>query len=159
MGMERTSRQVDARPSSYLCYRLVGGDKLKRNGVIIAPERRSFRSEVSPGLSGKSRLRRPRWPSSKVSAEVPEELPSDFRPRWPSGSQSIGQYLSLHKDSFSNPPTNRRLEEAVVVDWPKMMAFKALHNLVNFNLIEPKIEPIFRTGRFFPSYYYYVLLN
>ncbi|GBM01222.1 hypothetical protein AVEN_253620-1 [Araneus ventricosus] len=24
-----------------------------------------------------------------------------------------------------NPPTNRRLEEAVVVDWPKMMKFKA----------------------------------
>ncbi|GBM61565.1 hypothetical protein AVEN_96162-1 [Araneus ventricosus] len=22
------------------------------------------------------------------------------------------------KDSFTNPPTNRRLEEAVVVDWP-----------------------------------------
>ncbi|GBL98947.1 hypothetical protein AVEN_227471-1 [Araneus ventricosus] len=39
-------------------------------------------------------------------------------------NQSIGQYLSVHKDSFSNPPTNRRLEEAVVVDWPKMMRFK-----------------------------------
>ncbi|GBN07394.1 hypothetical protein AVEN_146600-1 [Araneus ventricosus] len=23
-------------------------------------------------------------------------------------NQSIGQYLSVHKDSFSNPPTNRR---------------------------------------------------
>ncbi|GBN08822.1 hypothetical protein AVEN_267209-1 [Araneus ventricosus] len=31
------------------------------------------------------------------------------------GNQSIGQYLSVHKDSFSNPPTNRRLEEAIVV--------------------------------------------
>ncbi|GBL71156.1 hypothetical protein AVEN_116739-1 [Araneus ventricosus] len=41
------------------------------------------------------------------------------------GNQSIGQYLSLHKDSFSNPPTDRRLEEAVVGDWPKMMEFKA----------------------------------
>ncbi|GBM12099.1 hypothetical protein AVEN_245493-1 [Araneus ventricosus] len=41
------------------------------------------------------------------------------------GNQSIGQYLSIHKDSFSDPPTNRRLEEAVVVDWPKMMKFKA----------------------------------
>ncbi|GBM02841.1 hypothetical protein AVEN_52020-1 [Araneus ventricosus] len=40
-------------------------------------------------------------------------------------NQSIGQYLSVHKDSFSNPPTNRRPEEAVVVDWPKMMKFKA----------------------------------
>ncbi|GBN41842.1 hypothetical protein AVEN_196065-1 [Araneus ventricosus] len=45
-------------------------------------------------------------------------------PDW-RGNQSIGQYLSVHKDSFSNPPTNRRLEEAVVVDWPKMMKFKA----------------------------------
>ncbi|GBM63493.1 hypothetical protein AVEN_87333-1 [Araneus ventricosus] len=41
-------------------------------------------------------------------------------------NQSIGQYLSVHKDSFSNPPTNRRLEEAVVGDRPKMMKFKAL---------------------------------
>ncbi|GBM12718.1 hypothetical protein AVEN_228512-1 [Araneus ventricosus] len=41
------------------------------------------------------------------------------------GNQSIGQYLSVHKDSFSNPPTNGHLEEAVVVDWPKMMKFKA----------------------------------
>ncbi|GBN13516.1 hypothetical protein AVEN_162251-1, partial [Araneus ventricosus] len=41
-------------------------------------------------------------------------------------NQSIGQYLSdYQEDSFSNPPTNRRLEEAVVVDWPKMMKFKA----------------------------------
>ncbi|GBM49197.1 hypothetical protein AVEN_103809-2-1, partial [Araneus ventricosus] len=39
--------------------------------------------------------------------------------------QSIGLYLSIHKDSFSNPPTNRRLEEAVVVDRPEMMKFKA----------------------------------
>ncbi|GBN40052.1 hypothetical protein AVEN_87748-1 [Araneus ventricosus] len=42
------------------------------------------------------------------------------------GNQSIGQYLSVHKDSFSNPPTNRRLEEVVDGDWPKMMKFKAL---------------------------------
>ncbi|GBN94780.1 hypothetical protein AVEN_64006-1 [Araneus ventricosus] len=27
--------------------------------------------------------------------------------------------------TYSNPPTNRHLEEAVVVDWPKMMKFKA----------------------------------
>ncbi|GBM02185.1 hypothetical protein AVEN_190604-1 [Araneus ventricosus] len=40
-------------------------------------------------------------------------------------NQSIGQYLSVHKDSFSNPPTNRGVEEAIVVDWPKMMEFKA----------------------------------
>ncbi|GBN58978.1 hypothetical protein AVEN_37103-1, partial [Araneus ventricosus] len=39
-------------------------------------------------------------------------------------NQSIGQFLSVHKDSFSNTPTNRRLEEAVAVDWPKMMKFK-----------------------------------
>ncbi|GBO33117.1 hypothetical protein AVEN_169249-1 [Araneus ventricosus] len=44
----------------------------------------------------------------------------------PKGNQSIGQYLSVQKDSFSHPPTNRRLEEAVVDDWPKMMEFKAL---------------------------------
>ncbi|GBL96657.1 hypothetical protein AVEN_207817-1 [Araneus ventricosus] len=37
---------------------------------------------------------------------------------------SFGQYLPVHKDSFSNPPTNRRLDEAVVVDWPKMMRFE-----------------------------------
>ncbi|GBM88918.1 hypothetical protein AVEN_66201-1 [Araneus ventricosus] len=42
------------------------------------------------------------------------------------GNQSIGQYLSGHKDTFSNPPTNKRLEETVVGDWPKMMKFKAL---------------------------------
>ncbi|GBM50905.1 hypothetical protein AVEN_54340-1 [Araneus ventricosus] len=41
------------------------------------------------------------------------------------GNPSIGQYSSVHKDSFSNPPTNRRLEEAVVVNWPRMMKFKA----------------------------------
>ncbi|GBN91965.1 hypothetical protein AVEN_6063-2-1, partial [Araneus ventricosus] len=40
-------------------------------------------------------------------------------------NQSIGQYSSVHKDSFSNLPTNRHLEEVVVVDWPKMMKFKA----------------------------------
>ncbi|GBN74667.1 hypothetical protein AVEN_110745-1, partial [Araneus ventricosus] len=41
-------------------------------------------------------------------------------------NQSIGQYLSFHKDSFNNPPINRLLEEAVVGDWPKMMKFRAL---------------------------------
>ncbi|GBL55974.1 hypothetical protein AVEN_247022-1, partial [Araneus ventricosus] len=41
-------------------------------------------------------------------------------------NQSIGQYLSVLKDFFSNPPTNRRVEEAVVGDWPKTMKFKAL---------------------------------
>ncbi|GBM06584.1 hypothetical protein AVEN_220026-2-1, partial [Araneus ventricosus] len=41
-------------------------------------------------------------------------------------NQSIGQYLSVHKDSFSNTPTNRRLEGAVAGDWLKMMKFKAL---------------------------------
>ncbi|GBL99873.1 hypothetical protein AVEN_162864-1 [Araneus ventricosus] len=50
------------------------------------------------------------------------------------GNQSIGQYLSVHKDSFSNPQANRRLEEAVVADWPKMMKSK-LYNLVNFSLV------------------------
>ncbi|GBM65056.1 hypothetical protein AVEN_222460-1, partial [Araneus ventricosus] len=40
-------------------------------------------------------------------------------------NQFSDQYLSVHKDSFSYPPTNRRLEEAVVVDLPKMMKFKA----------------------------------
>ncbi|GBO44087.1 hypothetical protein AVEN_251506-1, partial [Araneus ventricosus] len=40
-------------------------------------------------------------------------------------NQSIGQYSSVHKDSFSNPPTHRRLEEAVVADWPTVMKFKA----------------------------------
>ncbi|GBN57750.1 hypothetical protein AVEN_61739-1, partial [Araneus ventricosus] len=40
-------------------------------------------------------------------------------------NQSIGQYLSVPKDSFSNPPTNRRLEEEFVDDWSKMMKFKA----------------------------------
>ncbi|GBM90654.1 hypothetical protein AVEN_141685-1 [Araneus ventricosus] len=49
----------------------------------------------------------------------------DPRKRNALGNQSIGHYLYVHKDSFSNPPTNRRLEEAVVVDWPKMMKFKA----------------------------------
>ncbi|GBM82829.1 hypothetical protein AVEN_180917-1 [Araneus ventricosus] len=44
---------------------------------------------------------------------------------WSHGNQFIGQYLSVRKDSFSNPPTHRRLEEAVVVDCPKMMKFKA----------------------------------
>ncbi|GBN97115.1 hypothetical protein AVEN_88753-1 [Araneus ventricosus] len=37
-------------------------------------------------------------------------------------NQSIGQY-SL--DSFSNPPTNRRLEETVAIDWSRMMKLKA----------------------------------
>ncbi|GBO14097.1 hypothetical protein AVEN_251313-1 [Araneus ventricosus] len=41
------------------------------------------------------------------------------------GNPSIDQYLSFQKDSFSNSPTNRRLEEAVVVDCPKMIKFKA----------------------------------
>ncbi|GBM96762.1 hypothetical protein AVEN_51745-1 [Araneus ventricosus] len=41
------------------------------------------------------------------------------------GNQSIDQYLSVHKDSFSNPPTNRRIEEGVIVDCSKMMKFKA----------------------------------
>ncbi|GBN32156.1 hypothetical protein AVEN_136394-1 [Araneus ventricosus] len=36
------------------------------------------------------------------------------------GNQSIGQYLSVHKDSFSNPPTNRRLEEAIVACHDKL---------------------------------------
>ncbi|GBN04408.1 hypothetical protein AVEN_2968-1, partial [Araneus ventricosus] len=38
---------------------------------------------------------------------------------------SIDQYLSVHEDSFGYPPTNRLLEEAAVVDWTKMMKFKA----------------------------------
>ncbi|GBN89598.1 hypothetical protein AVEN_237865-1 [Araneus ventricosus] len=42
------------------------------------------------------------------------------------GNQSIDEYLSVHKDSFINSPTNRRLEEAVVGDWPKIMKFKSL---------------------------------
>ncbi|GBL73446.1 hypothetical protein AVEN_159450-1 [Araneus ventricosus] len=32
------------------------------------------------------------------------------------GNQFISQYLSVHKNSFSDPPTNRCLEEAVVGD-------------------------------------------
>ncbi|GBN25455.1 hypothetical protein AVEN_153151-2-1, partial [Araneus ventricosus] len=40
-------------------------------------------------------------------------------------NQSIDHYLSVHKDSFMNSPNNRRLEEAVVGDWPVMMKFKA----------------------------------
>ncbi|GBO37987.1 hypothetical protein AVEN_206096-1, partial [Araneus ventricosus] len=32
-------------------------------------------------------------------------------------NQSFDQYLSVHKDSFNNPPTNRRLEEAAVLRW------------------------------------------
>ncbi|GBL92116.1 hypothetical protein AVEN_91469-1 [Araneus ventricosus] len=39
------------------------------------------------------------------------------------GNQSKNQ--SVHKDSFNNPSTNERFEEAVVVDWSKMMKFKA----------------------------------
>ncbi|GBO16390.1 hypothetical protein AVEN_274525-1, partial [Araneus ventricosus] len=40
-------------------------------------------------------------------------------------NQSIGQYSSVHEDSFSIPPTNRRLKKAVVGDWDEMMKFKA----------------------------------
>ncbi|GBN28916.1 Protein eva-1 C [Araneus ventricosus] len=43
---------------------------------------------------------------------------------WP-GNQSFDQYLSVHNDAFSNPPTSRRLEEAVVGDWLMMIKFKA----------------------------------
>ncbi|GBM66263.1 hypothetical protein AVEN_35541-1 [Araneus ventricosus] len=41
------------------------------------------------------------------------------------GNQSIYQYLPVHKDSSSNLPSNRRLEEAVFGDCPNMMKFKA----------------------------------
>ncbi|GBL74232.1 hypothetical protein AVEN_235239-1 [Araneus ventricosus] len=41
------------------------------------------------------------------------------------GNHSIGQYLSIHKDSFSKPPANRRVEKAVLVDRSQMMKFKA----------------------------------
>ncbi|GBN94297.1 hypothetical protein AVEN_252973-1 [Araneus ventricosus] len=44
------------------------------------------------------------------------------RSNW-SRNESIGQDLSVHKDSFSNPATNRHHEEVVVVDWPKMRKF------------------------------------
>ncbi|GBN66414.1 hypothetical protein AVEN_231727-1 [Araneus ventricosus] len=50
---------------------------------------------------------------------------SHLHPAEEGGNQSIGRYLSAHKDSFSNPSTNRRLEEAVVVDCPKVMKFKS----------------------------------
>ncbi|GBM42552.1 hypothetical protein AVEN_3356-1 [Araneus ventricosus] len=59
---------------------------------------------------------------------IVEEGDFPERPVTRSGSernQSIGQYLSVHKDSFSDLPTNKRLEEAVVGDWPKMMKFEA----------------------------------
>ncbi|GBN62445.1 hypothetical protein AVEN_79984-1 [Araneus ventricosus] len=41
------------------------------------------------------------------------------------GNQSIGHYLSANNDTLSNPTTKRRLEEGVVVDWPKMLKLKA----------------------------------
>ncbi|GBL88276.1 hypothetical protein AVEN_102961-1 [Araneus ventricosus] len=41
------------------------------------------------------------------------------------GNQPIDQYLSVSKDSFSNPPNNGYLEETVVVDWSNTMKFKA----------------------------------
>ncbi|GBM29479.1 hypothetical protein AVEN_255858-1 [Araneus ventricosus] len=56
------------------------------------------------------------------------------------GNQSIGQYLSVHKDSFSNPPTNRRLKEVVAGDWLKMMKFKALE-LVAFGVGQVNDSP------------------
>ncbi|GBN69850.1 hypothetical protein AVEN_80126-1 [Araneus ventricosus] len=40
------------------------------------------------------------------------------------GNQPTGQYLSVHKDSFGNPPTYRRLEEAAVGDRPEVMKLK-----------------------------------
>ncbi|GBM98664.1 hypothetical protein AVEN_214676-1 [Araneus ventricosus] len=39
------------------------------------------------------------------------------------GNQSIGQYLSVHEESFSNPPTNRRLEEAVAGEDDEIQSF------------------------------------
>ncbi|GBM71078.1 hypothetical protein AVEN_186647-1 [Araneus ventricosus] len=48
-----------------------------------------------------------------------EEVDAESESISEKGNQSIDQYLSIHKDSFSNQPTNRRLEEAVVIDWPK----------------------------------------
>ncbi|GBO41626.1 hypothetical protein AVEN_266254-1 [Araneus ventricosus] len=63
--------------------------------------------------------------SAPVHLERDIPHPSNFQP-FHLGNQSIGQYLSAHKDFFSNPPTDRRLEEVVVSDWSKMMKFKAL---------------------------------
>ncbi|GBO27568.1 hypothetical protein AVEN_242486-1 [Araneus ventricosus] len=46
-------------------------------------------------------------------------------------AEEINPLAIVHKDSylfiktFSNPPINRRLEETVVGDWPKMMKCKA----------------------------------
>ncbi|GBO15120.1 Retrovirus-related Pol polyprotein from transposon TNT 1-94 [Araneus ventricosus] len=71
-----------------------------------------------------------------AEAAMTETYLQNFKAKFPSlvlstvkfkrpGNQAFGQYLSVHKDSLSKPPTNRRLEEADVVDWPKMMKFKA----------------------------------
>ncbi|GBM83716.1 hypothetical protein AVEN_271706-1 [Araneus ventricosus] len=53
----------------------------------------------------------------------PTHITNDNKSKEDKGNQSIGQ-PSVHKDSFGNPPTNRRIEEVVVVDWPKMINFK-----------------------------------
>ncbi|GBL57149.1 hypothetical protein AVEN_31511-1 [Araneus ventricosus] len=60
-------------------------------------------------------------PSARFQVSSPNGL-RDFVMRNP----SIGQYLSVHKDSFSYPPSNRRLEEAVVVEWSLILKRRLL---------------------------------
>ncbi|GBL92042.1 hypothetical protein AVEN_102594-1 [Araneus ventricosus] len=85
---------------------------------------------TSAGLSY-SRIEITKDPRTKCLGRVHESrdevLASHCNPKravYSDRNQSIGQYLSVHKDSFSNPPFNGRLEEVVVVDWHKMMKFK-----------------------------------
>ncbi|GBN20717.1 hypothetical protein AVEN_125103-1 [Araneus ventricosus] len=93
-----------------------------------------YQWEGNGGYEAESKSRKPcQKPTqpnhSKKTYNIQREVTTEARQFFIStvltGNQSIGQYLSVHKDSSNNPPTNRRLEEAVVVDWSKMMKFKA----------------------------------
>ncbi|GBM05039.1 hypothetical protein AVEN_60228-1 [Araneus ventricosus] len=85
-------------------------DEVEPTPTAIIPEHRSKSSTVHPNTA-----------DSMPTAVVLRRSTRIRKAR----NQSNDQYLSVHKDTFSNPPTNRHLEEAVVIDWSKMMKFKA----------------------------------
>ncbi|GBN11760.1 hypothetical protein AVEN_272696-1 [Araneus ventricosus] len=86
----------------------------------------SLKTSLSPL---KKRVKRKALSKAEMALESNPELPiSDIGDK---GARITGEInplanIYLFIKTLSNPPTNRRLKEAVVGDWPKMMKFKAL---------------------------------
>ncbi|GBN68560.1 hypothetical protein AVEN_114854-1 [Araneus ventricosus] len=112
---------------------------MTRTTAELAPPSPSFRTTPAGGrlaVTYDLTCNRPTNTARGFGERLPTQVSSSSSDRcskW-RGNPSIGQNLSVHKDSFTQPPTNRRLEETPVVDWPEMMKSKASSLALRFDV-------------------------